>query len=329
MPYQKNEKSGFRVFSSQDEYSRSGGEGRNGVSRLIGIFLLLVLCIFAGYYAYQHYPVTEEDEPEAYRFEDEISSDSVFFSLHPISPDFIPYNKTKYDYFIDFSIQGSAYGMKFGTENGDLSQLALELQQLSDFGYCARACKEYGAMYKTDFVYDVLRMTLATDENKPKATPYEVTYLLHIMRRDPHMRNDSRLIAADLTNAMNSACLDSIEQRLQRELLAKNAIVVWECHSSISVIQNNKPSCLLQALAESPALWHASEDQLARAKACALLIVDRISEGARLHHKTEKDIEGFRHIAYEEIEAAFSPTPHHIDFSNTQQAFTTHIAPSH
>lgn len=336
MPYQKEEKSRSWGSSSKDEYNKSGqDDSRNGLGKIV-MFLFVVVMAGGGYLlvnsvnetewpSWLHSALTGEasaESVEPYRYELEIPSDSAFFTLHPKREQYIPYKKLNYDNFLYYSIQNSAEGLKYGTENGELAQLAFELQQVSGFGYCAAVCDRYKQLFNTDFIYDVLRMTLADGTGEAKATQYDATYLLSIVRRDSSMQNDSRLVAADLMNALNSACLDSIRHKIYGRLQEHNVIAVWKNYLYITDILGSQRN-LLQALSESPSLQNGDAATCEKAKTYALQIIDYISLAfCKIKGWTPDDFLKFRSTAEKEIEATFVPGAPSCDFADTQQALS-------
>jgi len=335
MPYQKEEKSRNWGSSSNDEYNKSGqDDSRNGLGKIIKL-LFIVALVGGGYLLVSRVNEIEwpswlrsvlageasEESVEPYRYELEIPSDSVFFTLHPKGDDYIPYKKLNYDNFLYYSIQNSAQGLRYGVENGELAQMAFELQQVSSFGYCSSVCSQYKQIFSTDFVYDVLRMTRADDTGEAKATIYDATFLLDIVRRDPSMRHDARLLTADLMNALNSDCLDSIEHKLYRGLQGRNIIAVWKNCLYITDILGSQRN-LLQALSESPSLQDGDAVTYEKAMTCALEIVNRIVAICVQRKVPEDDIIQFRLTAQQEIEETFVPGAPSCDFSATQQALS-------
>lgn len=334
MAYQKEEKARIWHSHPTDEYNKMGVDRPGNGFRKLTVFLLVVVLAGCGYFLVnraeeQVWPEwfgnfssdrSSKADVEPYRYELEIHSDSIFYTLHPKNQNFIPYKKRNYDHSMYYSLQNSARGMNYAVRHGELAHLAFELQQVSDFGYCVAAFKEYKQLYKTAFMLDVLRMTVPDDMGKVKATPYEATYLLDIIRRDPKMRRDVLLMNADLMNALNSTCLDSIKNRFYCRLHERNIIAVWKYYLYMTEALGRQKN-LLQALSESPSLQGADTQTYDKAKGCAMKVIDAIVIAlSKASGRPAKHFSSFRRTAKKEINAAFVPGASPHEFEATSQA---------
>lgn len=348
MPYQKDEKKRFGGFAQSDNYDKTSHEGGNPsfTGCIVRLFLIGGLVLLGYLFIQNHggkvslpslpkFELGQKSEKvapqvEIYDYQQEYATDSAFFAAHPRNPDFIPYDRANYEHFLVYSIENSARGLNFAIGNGDVAYIAQELEQLFLLSRYADVYRVYDEMFHSDLILDIMQMSIPTEASASKASAYDATYLLNLIRRKRGSLSNNLLVTADLFNALNSVEKDVVEQTLKKEFLQKNAIGVWRDYMTITGLSQKKT--LLQGVLECPAfaLLAGGEDDptlTEQARECMLLIAGKMAEASRNAGISETDVQAFHKTAQKEIKSVLdSPKRRGKGFKDTQQAYYTHIA---
>ena len=348
MPYQKEEKSRFGGLSDNSGYNKTSSETSSSTHSGCMWFLMLTILLLAGAYAYMQskgialsslpkyvegiFETEEKEEEEEYgvwkapktlyRYKLEYQSDQAFFEAHPRNPNWVPYKKVNFEHFLYYSIQNVAKGVNYGIEHGDLAQIALELQQVCEMGHYPETSKAYRELFYSDMVTDIVLMATAEKGDTARATIYDVSYLIDIIRPHHAHTEDSKLIAFDLMNALNSEHADSVENKVENALTLKYAVYAWDRYSRFAPVA--KESNLLQGVLNCPAFandWGRSK----RPQECMMKILERVAGSALLHNVPTENVTVFSDAATKDIESGCEKPSRKIE--GASKAFEEKILP--
>lgn len=344
MPYQKEEKSGFGGLSGSGGYDKTSTEtSPSSHSGCMWLLMLTGLLLVGAYAYFQSEGIdlsslpkyveglfeTEKEELEIwhdpktlYCYELEYQSEQVFFDAHPKNPDWMPYKKVNFEHFLYYSTQNVAKGVNYGIEHGDLAQIALELQQVCEMGHYLEARQAYRELFHSDMVTDIVLMAAAEKGNTARATIYDICYLIDIIRPHHAHTEDSKIIAFDLMNALNSECADSVESKVENALTLKYAVYAWDRYSRLAPVA--KETNPLQGVLNSPAFakeWGKSK----RPQEIMMKILERVAGSALLHNVPAENVTIFSDAATKDIESGCERPSRKIE--KASKAFEEEILP--